>query len=235
MKSTALAEFDDNFLDGLYFCTRVYTLFEAIRTQPDGPSRLRRRPSRVERKLLEELFPIVKYVQASYRPGRYIGVRWKDGNQNYDAELRQEGARVTENIYPSSAFLEVVSAVHPNEHLRRELLDTEGFAFGLDGIQRLKTRKVASKPVGYMNGDFIAKFATIILKQLHAKAAKSYPANTSLVVQATLNRPYTPDEWRELVALVRSKLPRCDFREIFVYDSLHMHSHFFYPPPLDDA
>jgi hypothetical protein len=232
MNTSPLAEFDNNVLDGLYFCHRVYTLFEGVRVQPNGPSRLRRRPSRVEKKLLEELLPIAKYVQDNYRPGRYIGVRWKDGNQNYDAALHQEGGHVTENGYPPEAYLEIVSAVHPKEHLSRELIDTEGFSFGLDGIERLKGGKIASEPVSHHNRDFIPKFAEIILKQLRAKSLKSYPTNTSLVMEATLNLPYMPDEWQELIALVRVELPRCNFREIFVYDSLHMHSHTFYPQPL---
>jgi hypothetical protein len=66
MNCPALAEFDDTFLDGLYFCNRTYALFETIRGRPDGVSRLRRKPSKLEKKLLEELLPIAKYVQASY-------------------------------------------------------------------------------------------------------------------------------------------------------------------------
>ena len=216
MISAPLAEFDGQLLDGLYFCSRVYTLFEAIRNLPEGRSRLRLRPTRVEKKLLEELLPIAKFIQANYRPGRYIGVRWKDGNQNHDAELHQDGAYVTKGYYTATAFLEVVSAVHPKDHLSRELLDTEGGTFGLDGIRRLKSGKLVSEPVGYSSRNFIPKFSEILLKQLRAKAAKVYPPDTSLIVQATLNLPYMPDEWLDLIAMVQASLPRCNFREIYV-------------------
>jgi hypothetical protein len=81
MPITPLDEFDGKLLDGLEFCSKVYALFESIRHADDGPSRLRMRPSRLEKKLLEELLPICKYVQASYRLGRYISVCWVDGSQ----------------------------------------------------------------------------------------------------------------------------------------------------------
>ena len=92
MSNNPLAQFDGVLLDGLEFCSRVYAHYESVRNADDGPSRLRMRPSRLEKKLLEELLPICKYVQASYRPGRYISVRWVDGDQPYDAELLQRGA-----------------------------------------------------------------------------------------------------------------------------------------------
>ena len=83
--------------------------------------------------MLEELLPIAKYVQANYRPGRYISVRWMDGSQPFDAQIEQRGAYVSENHYPSVGHLEVTCAMHPNEYLSRELLDTKGSAFGLEG------------------------------------------------------------------------------------------------------
>jgi hypothetical protein len=200
VQSDALAQFDGQLLDGLDFCSRVYALFESIRSGPDGASRLRRRPTRVEKRLLEELLPICTYVQSSYRPGRYMSVRWIDGSQTYDAEIEQRGAYVCENYYPPKAYLEVTSAVHPNDHLSRELLDTDGVAFGLDGLQRRKDRSIESVPVGYANRNFIEKFVGFVLEQLAKKEKKRYPPHTTLIVQCTLNLPYMPDEWSDLVS-----------------------------------
>src|SRR5450759_2543006 len=107
MATSDLGEFDGKLIDGLEFCANVYALFEAIRNSPDGSSRLRMRPSRLEKKLLEELLPICRYVQASVRPGRYISIRWVDGDQQFDAEIHQRGAYVTQAYYPANAFLEV--------------------------------------------------------------------------------------------------------------------------------
>ena len=229
MKSSLLAPFDGNLLDGLEFCSKVYALFESIRGGADGPSRLRRRPTRVEKKLLEELLPICKYVQAHYRPGRYMSIRWTDGSQTYDAELLQRGAYVAQSYYPEAGFLEVTCTMHPKEYLMRELLDTEGGAFGLEGIRRLKDGTIESVPVGYTNREFIESYAKIVIDQIAKKAMIRYPENTTLIVQCTLNMPYMPDEWGDLMARVRASLPQSCFREIYLYETVCQYSQVLYP------
>lgn len=229
MSTTALAEFNGNLMDGLEFCSRVYVLYESIRNAADGPSRLRLRPSRLEKKLLEELLPICKYVQASYRPGRYISVRWLDGNQKYDAEVVQCGAYVSRNYYPAESYLEVTCTMHPNEYLSRELLEKKGTAFGLDGIQRLKSREIESIPIVYSNKEVIDSYSVLLLKQIAKKAKIQYPKNTTLIIQCTLNTVYMPDEWDALIALVKASLPEAPFREIYLYDPVGQYSHSLYP------
>jgi hypothetical protein len=227
--SDVLTQFDGELLDGLEFCARAYAVFESIRSSPDGASRFRRRPTRVEKRLLEELLPICTYVQANYRPGLYISVRWIDGPQTYDAEIEQRGAHVSENNHPANAFLEVTSAVHPTDYLSRELLDTVGFAFGLEGIRRLADGSIESVPTGHSNRDFVEKFAGLVLDQVAKKEAKQYPQNTTLVVQCTLNLPYMPDEWADLVGRVTDRLPASQFREVYLYDPLGRYSHTIIP------
>jgi hypothetical protein len=229
VQSDALTQFDGQLLDGLEFCARVYALFESIRSSPDGASRLRRLPTRVEKRLVEELLPLCTYVQASYRPGRYISVRWIDGPQTYDAKIEQRGAYVCENNYPPNAFVEVTSARHPNEFLSRELLDTEGFAFGLDGLRRRADRSIESVPVGYSNRDFVEKFAGFVLDQVAKKEEKRYPEHTTLLVQCILNLPYLPDEWSDLVGRIKLGLPSSQFAEIYLYDPLGRYSHTIFP------
>lgn len=229
MRTAPLSQFDGILLDGLEFCSKVYALFESIRSERNGPSRFRRRPTRVEKKLLEELIPICKYVQASYRPGRYMSVRWVDGSQSYDAELLQRGSYISENYYPSTAFLEVTCAVHPNEHLSRELLDTKGGTFGLEGIRRLKNGDIESIPVCYQNRQFIETFAAIVNEQISKKESKPYPVNTTLIVECTLNMPYMPEEWGELISCVRAALSKSRFREIYLYDTVCHYSQALYP------
>ncbi|MBL0392765.1 hypothetical protein JJ685_16635 [Ramlibacter monticola] len=183
----------------------------------------------MEKRLLEELLPICMYVQANYRPGLYMSVRWIDGPQTYDAEIEQRGGHVSENNYPAKAYAEVTSAVHPNEYLSRELLDTAGFAFGLDGLRRLKDGSIESVPVSHTNGDFVAKFADLVLDQVAKKEAKRYPQDTTLIVQCTLNLPYMPDEWADLVVRIRERLPPSQFREIYLYDPVGRYSHTIFP------
>ena len=227
--ASPLAEFDGQWLDGLSFCAKVYALFEAIRRGSDGPSRFRRRPSKLEKKLLEELLPISKYVQASYRPGRYISVRWADGSQRFDAEIKQSGDYVSHNYYPPAGYLEVTCAMHPNEYLSRELLDTTGNAFGLEGIRRLKDRTIESVPVSYSNREFVEQFAEILRERVAAKAELTYPEDTTLIVQCTLNMPYFPDEWGDLMSRVQTSLPSSKFREIYFYDTVCHYSQSLYP------
>jgi hypothetical protein len=229
MKTSSLAQFDGKLLDGLEFCSKVYALFEQIRSEHDGPSRLRRRPTRVEKKLLEELLPICKYVQASYRPGRYMSVRWMDGSQQYDAELLQNGAYVAQSYYPEAGFLEVTCTMHPKEYLLRELLDKKGGGFGLEGMRRLKDGEIESLPVLHRNREFVESYAKLVVSQIAKKAAIHYPEDTTLVVQCTLNRLYMPDEWGELMARVRAALPQSGFREIYVYDTVCQYSQVLYP------
>jgi len=214
-----LSTFDDQLLDGLHFCKKAYDLFEDIRSDGSGKSNLRMRATDVEKKLLEEILPICKYIQAKYRTGRYITVRWKAGNQQYDAELHQVGAYVDEGYFPGHAFLEVTCAMHPNDYLSRELLDKQGFAFGAEGIKRLKDRKVESTPVVYSNQDFVERFALQILNRINDKAAKPYPENTSLIVSCSLDILYTPDDWALLREQLVNAKPAHSFKEIFVYDT----------------
>ena len=89
-----LSTFDGRLLNGLDFCRKVYDLLDQVRGEPDGIAKLRLRPTRKEKRLIEELIPIARYVQARYREGRRIKVRWLSGSQRYDAILLSSGALV---------------------------------------------------------------------------------------------------------------------------------------------
>jgi hypothetical protein len=224
MNGSALSPFDGNLLDGLTFCSKVYGLFESIRATEHGRSRLRMRATSVEKKLIEELLPICKYVQTKYRAGRYISVKWVSGNQHFDAEICQSGGYVDIGHCPASAYLEVTSVVHPNDYLSRELLDNGGVAFGVEGVRRVKrTREIQSEPFTRRNGDFIDAYVPLVIGQITKKAGIEYPAETTLVIQCSLNTLYTPDEWDALVAKVSDGLPDHSFSEIFIYDAVSEH------------
>jgi len=223
-----LSDFDGQLLDGLEFCAKTYALFESIRAGNDGRSHLRMRKG-ASKKLMEELLPICKYVQNAYRAGRYISVRWFKDNQKFDAEVCQSGAYIDQGLFPAEACLEVTVAVHDKEYLSRELLDTGGVAFGVEGIERdKKTRKIKSTPVIRTNGDYIDNYCPLLLEQIAKKVRKGYPTETTLIVECTLNTFYMPDEWNTLLEKVGAQLPAHKFREIFVYDAVSGRSHSFY-------
>ena len=217
MSISILTQFNGELIDGLQFCAKTYALFEQIRSAENGSSRLRMRATEVEKKLIEELLPICKYVQAKYRTGRYISVRWVNGSQQFDAEVVQAGAYVEKGSFPASAYLEATCVMHSNDYLSRELFDTTGIVFGLDGIRRLKNRQIESKPIGYSNLEFIQSFGKLVLKQVEKKAGITYPQETTLIVQCSLNTIYMPEEWEALVAIVQNGLPEHQLREIFMY------------------
>jgi hypothetical protein len=216
-----ISDVDGVLLDGLQFCTKVYELFESIRSSEGGKSRLRMRSTDIEKKLIEELLPIARYVQMKHGPGRSISLRWLSGDQQYDAEVLQSGDYVDLGRYPANGYIEVTGVMHPNDYLMRELLDTDGRAFGIEGVKRIKkTGEIKSIPVVRRNWEFIDSFSALVLDGITRKVNKNYPPNTTLIVHCSLNTVYTPDEWEELMNKIRTALPCHKFREIFVYDGV---------------
>ena len=229
MDGLNLSHIDGNSIDGLQFCAQVYEVFEKIRTSENGPSRLRMRAGPVEKKLVEELLPICRYVQAKYRPGRYMVVKWVDGNQQYDAEINQWGRRVDLDIEPAARHLEVTCAMHQNDYLVRELIDKGEPVFGVEGVRREKgTKKVESEPVVHTNNDFVDSFCALVLAQITKKAGIAYPADTTLLVKCLPNSLYMPDEWKLLMDKVQAALPSHKFQEIFLFDANSDHVCSFY-------
>lgn len=226
MHPSPLSDLNDSLLDGLQFCAKVYAIFEAIRSTPDGRVRLRMRESDTEKKLIEELLPICKYVQTKYGPGRYLSVRWLHGSQQFDGIIEQRGAHIDNGHLPAAYHLEVTCAVHQKEYLSRELLTKSGVAFSLNGLSRKKSGEIKSQPVGYTNNEHVIEFATIVLEQISKKIAKAYPAGTVLIIKCSLNSVYVPDEWDDLLYEVRKSLPEHSFREIFLLDPVGEYSAF---------
>ncbi len=83
-KPLDLGSLDDKLLDGLKFCLKVYDLFDQVRPSPMG---LEKSGCWIadEKRLLEELLPIAQYIQARYRTGNRLKIRWLSGSQSYDA------------------------------------------------------------------------------------------------------------------------------------------------------
>lgn len=136
-----LEVFHDKLLDGLEFCRLAYLFFDEVIGQPDGAHRLRERRGAIK-PLIEELLPICRYIQTFYGVGNYISVRWIDGNQSFDAKMEAKGNMVNQGDWPSSGTLEVTRAVHKNEHLMRELLNSKGGGFGWMGSRQEREREV---------------------------------------------------------------------------------------------
>lgn len=217
---SGLEQFDGQLLDGLDFCAAVYRFFEEIRASENGVSRLRLRGDNpVEKKLIEELLPVAKYVQTHYRPGRYISVRWINGYQSGDAEIEQRGSYIDQGYFPSKAWIEVTTACHPNEHLGRKSLETNGGYFGVSGLRQLKDGSIHSEPVVHRNQDYVGVFVEFVAKVLRKKASIAYPVNTTLIIACELDTLYVSDDWEKLLADVRLQKIEHSFEAIFLHDT----------------
>ncbi len=215
-KQYTLSTFDGKLLDGLNFCRCVYEFLDQIRAAPDGVSRIRLRPTKTEKRLLEELIPIARYVQERYRAGRRIKVRWFSGSQAFDAVLLCSGALVEHGRFPRKLLVEVTVAVHPNEYLVRELVDKQGRAFGVKGTERdKKTGKVVSQPYVYTNNEHVMDVSGQVLQCLRQKSTKKYPPGTVLIVDCVAG-PLDQSEWDDAVEEVKNRNLHGAFREVFL-------------------
>ena len=215
-REITLSTFDGKLLDGLNFCRKVYQFFDQVRAAPDGPSRIRLRPTRTEKRLLEELIPIAWYVQGRYRAGRRIKVRWFSGSQPFDAVLLSSGVLVEHGMFPRKLLVEVTLSVHPNEYLVRKLVDEQGRAFGVKGTARdKKSGTIISKPHVYKNNERVMDLKGQILQCLQKKSAKQYPPGTVLIVDCVAGL-LDQTEWDDAVEEVKKAKLHGAFREVFL-------------------
>ena len=220
-KRLDLSTVDGQLLDGLDFCGRVYDIFDHVRRQPDGVERLRIRKTKTDKRLIEELVPIARYVQARYREGRRIKVRWLSGSQPYDAVLWSHGSLVSHGMAPRRVFIEVTGSMHENEHLARQLLHTKGGSFGVKGISRDKTTGVvSSRPHVHHNDEIMTDLADQIIERLKRKADKGYPPNTVLIMQCFANTLTLESEWKSAIQRVENEQPDIPFKEVFLFESV---------------
>lgn len=198
---------DGVLLDGLEFCRVAYDALEAIQAQSDGVKELQAHKTRRVKKLLEEVLPLAAFIQATYKPGCRMQVRWLGGNQPYDAEAVYRGVLVDRGMVEAEQYLEVTTAEQENEYLVRERLATIGGAFSALGTWRdPKTREVHSAPVAVEHSDELARLAALIVARVRDKAAHDYPDKTTLVVYCNLGSVILEDEWSEIVTAVRQAL-----------------------------
>jgi hypothetical protein len=220
-----LSTFDGQLLDGLDFCLKVYDLFDQVRDGPDGISKLRLRPTKNEKRLIEELIPIARYVQARYREGRRIKVRWFSGSQPFDAILWSSGGLVKHRMAPRKLFVEVTTSVHQNEHLARRLLHERGGSFGVKGIWRdSQTGDIVSKPHVHINDELATDLASQILERLKSKGRKNYSPGTVLVVNCVANGIILDSEWNDAIERVTKARVHLAFREVFLLETVMSHS-----------
>ena len=222
---TYLEDFNNHLMDGFSFCKKVYALFEYIRRCPGGEERLRLRRNKLEKKLIEELLPIARYIQARYSHGRQIKVRWIDGIQSYDACLLSAGALIDKHLAPKKQFIEVTTAVHENDHVLRRLINDHSPTFSVKGIETVpKNKGYQSTPYVYTNYEAQEDLSTKILERIQVKNEIEYPKGTILIIQCFLDTFFLEDEWDYAFQMVKKSGIVHRFYEIFIFDSNHHYS-----------
>ena len=224
-KALGLSALDDKLLDGLRFCTKVYDLFDQIRSEPDGLGKIRLLSTKREKRLLEELIPITQYIQARYHVGNRMKVRWLSGSQPYDAIIWTPLPMVNKGGMPRKITLEVTTSTHEFAHFARKQVHETGGSFGPKGIQIDKaTRVPVSKPYVYSGGEHISDLALQIIGRLSAKVKKQYPPNTVLIINCETDGLIFADEWKAAIQQVEGLGIHKSFREVFIVASRGNHS-----------
>lgn len=162
-------------LDGPTFVRLTREVLEGIKAEPGGIDELRTRSTPRAKKLLEEVLPIAGYVKARNFSGA-VSIRWLGGSQGHDAELVGLGP-------DGPDFIEVTTAQHPSEFLRRQHSARTGGSFAPEGIHKdPQTRETISDPVARDAAAARAMFVEQLSLAIDTKAKKVYPPRTALVV-----------------------------------------------------
>ncbi len=220
-----LTALDDKLFDGLRFCMKVYDLLDQIRSEPDGLGKIRLLSSKREKRLLEELLPIVQYIQARYHAGNRLKIRWLSGSQPYDAIVWTPLKAVIHAGMPRKITLEVTTSTHEFTHVARKQLHETGGSFGPKGITvDKKTRQIISTPYVYDGPEHIRDLASQIIGRLSAKAEKDYPPNTVLIINCETDGLILAEEWSAAIQHVESLGIHKSFREVFLLAPRGHHS-----------
>jgi hypothetical protein len=211
-------------MDGLKFSKKVYDIFEQIRKSSDGINKLRLREGS-EKKLIEELIPIARFIQARYNEARHLKVRWINGTQQFDALIQSTGALVENGFVPRNQYIEVTTAVHENGHILRRMIVEQRPVFSVKGIKKNKNGKdYSSIPYAYSSQELENDLTSKLIEIIEKKTSNSYPEKTILVIQCILDSLFEEEEWEYAIQQIKTKRINHRFQEIFIFDSNHTYS-----------
>ncbi len=174
---------------------------------------------KTEKRLVEELIPIARYIQYRYHEAYRLKVRWNAGSQRHDAVLLASGEWVNHGLAAKRLAVEVTMSVHQNEHLVRENVDKGGASFGPENTKRdKKTGKIASDARAGDGWVSMQKLAERVTEQIRAKSAKGYGSDTVLIVGVVPNLLTFQGEWNEVVRQIVESDVHKAFKEVFMLD-----------------
>jgi hypothetical protein len=211
--SSYIQDFDNQCMDGLDFCRKVYLAFEKCvpdpELQPVGTTHKKNRNSQ-NKKLFEELMPLCVYVQAHYRFGHYLDVKWHKGSQQFDAIIYQRGWIARNEQLPKQYYIELTTAQHPQQHLADELSHTgkgHGGPKSISPPTETRTanpdRTIISEVKCFDTPEMLTETCRLIIEAINKKSKIDYISPTVLVV--TLRPPsmiLRDSEWCEIITRV---------------------------------
>ena len=194
-------------------------MFDQIRADKGGIERLRMLASKTEKRLSEELIPLAHFIQSRYREGYRLKVRWRAGNQSYDAKILASGVLVDQAFRPKELTVEITTAVHEKEHLVREHINAGEVSFGPKSMSRDKvTGKTVSVAEVNRRDETPRELAAQILIALEQKKKKKYPRKTVLIIDCIPNLLLDESEWQDALVIVKREMGDHKFGEIVLVE-----------------
>lgn len=180
--------------------------------------RMRSRPG--SKQLIEEVFPVAVLLLHLWSSTRTVRCRFVGSNKNHDAELTMSGREVDLGYYKSRYYVEVTTAAHPDEHLRREALTRNGFVYLGGPIRRVnekgaKRRPLVSEAVAVDGESLVRDVIEWVGAAVVRKSAKDYPRPCILLVNVDAERPLSVKEWAQVQSKVRDRVDRNRFVHVF--------------------
>jgi hypothetical protein len=215
-----LDRFRRSFLTVPVFVRRAYAALEAL----DG-DQYRMRSVAGAKELIEEIIPLAALLKHLEIPDRQVRCRGIGGDQDHDAQVRIAGPEVEHGLIEPRYFIEVTSAVSPDEHLKREALTRYGHVFGGGDICRIGSKRrgddqIVSRAVAVDGQEAVENTIAWVKTRLRAKAAKEYPSPCMLVVNVEPERCLSLNEWSVLATEVQGSVDRHRFELTFVVNWL---------------
>lgn len=217
--SGMLRQFRNSYLTVPVFVGRAYAAIMAL----DGDKYRARSAGAGVKGLVEEVLPLAALLKHLETPQLHVRCKYIGGDANHDARIKLSGMPVDQGFFEQEYYVEVTSAVHPQDYLRREALTRYGSVFGGPEIKRVRNRKRGTDEIvsqaAAQDGDSPMLDAIAWVKErLSAKAEKEYPQPCILVVNVEPDRPLSLGEWGTLAKEVRGNVSRTQFKLTFIVE-----------------
>lgn len=207
-----LAQFRRSFLSADVFVRRAYSAINAV-----SPEEFLSRRNPEVKAVIEEIIPLAALLKRMDTPSRRVRCRYfGGGSSGFDAEIHVSGPEVDGGFLRPTYYLEVTTAEHPREYLRRESLRRTGSVYGGPGIRRTGsaargTADVESFPVAVYGTVACALMAQWVTERIREKASRTYPAPCMLVINAVPEKPLNIREWANVADAAADELASTDF------------------------